>query len=143
MSDYRLRIVIRGVFFNEKGEVLLINSADGEFWTLPGGGLEENESLADAAQRELNEETGFSGTADKIIFVQEFISQRYGKQLEVFFSGKIIEGKQENADHESKFFDKESFRSIVFYPKVLKPFVLSGSADYLPRFGKKSDNVLQ
>lgn len=139
MSDYKLKVKVRGAFFNEKGEVLLINSADGEFWTLPGGGLEENESLADALERKLKIETGYSGKADKVIFVQEFISERDGKQLEVFFIGKITEEIQEKANHESAFFDQDSFKSIVFYPKVLNPFSIGGSADYLPRFG--NDNL--
>ncbi len=141
MSGYKIRISAKGVFFNEKGEVLLIKSIDGKYWALPGGGMEENESLAEAAERELREETGYSGKTDKIIFVQEFFSSRNGRQIEVFFTGKIVDGEQsKDVDHESKFFNEESFRSIEFYPKVLNPFSLNGSADYLSRFGKNIEN---
>jgi ADP-ribose pyrophosphatase YjhB (NUDIX family) len=41
-----------------EGEVLLQLRRDGRYWSLPGGALEPEESLEDAAQRELREETG-------------------------------------------------------------------------------------
>ena len=45
-------------------EVLLIQRKNPPFagkWALPGGFIDENESLEDAARRELQEETGISG----------------------------------------------------------------------------------
>lgn len=137
MSSYKLRVIARGLFFNEKGEILLIKSQLDNYWALPGGGLEENESLTEALERELREETGYSGKVEKVVFLQEFVNYRYGKQLEVFFTGKLLEKKQEEADHESKFFNRDSFQSIEFCPKTLNPFSLQGSADYLSRFGSQ------
>lgn len=42
----------------QEGKILLTQREDFETWVLPGGGVEEGESLAQAAIREVKEETG-------------------------------------------------------------------------------------
>jgi len=44
--------------FNETGRILLAHQAERDIWTLPGGIIEPGESPADAALREVWEETG-------------------------------------------------------------------------------------
>lgn len=46
--------------FNEGGEILLMERADGSGWCLPCGWVEANERPLDAALREVREETGLS-----------------------------------------------------------------------------------
>src|SRR5262245_33093466 len=46
-------------------------------WTLPGGGLEPNESLADCAGREVFEETGVPICVASIAFLREWVVPRY------------------------------------------------------------------
>ncbi|HJO23104.1 MAG: NUDIX domain-containing protein [Myxococcota bacterium] len=43
---------------NEEGQVLLVKNADTDLWTGPGGAIEPGETPADAAVREMWEETG-------------------------------------------------------------------------------------
>jgi 8-oxo-dGTP pyrophosphatase MutT (NUDIX family) len=54
------RITARIVLLNHKNEILLLKRirASGSFWFLPGGAIENNETLLLAAQRELYEEIG-------------------------------------------------------------------------------------
>jgi 8-oxo-dGTP pyrophosphatase MutT (NUDIX family) len=70
VSPYTLRRqAARVVLLNEDGHVLLIRASDpadaskGTWWEIPGGGIDPHESTADAARRELHEETGIT-TAD-------------------------------------------------------------------------------
>jgi 8-oxo-dGTP diphosphatase len=56
-------IIIFRIFENEP-EVLLIKRANAPFkgqWALPGGFVDKDEALEDAASRELKEETGLQG----------------------------------------------------------------------------------
>jgi 8-oxo-dGTP pyrophosphatase MutT (NUDIX family) len=62
----RFRVGVKGVIFRDK-RVLLLRRRDDlalhpGLWDLPGGGLEEGESLEDALAREVREETGFRVT---------------------------------------------------------------------------------
>jgi len=43
---------------DEQGRLLLIHKIDNDFWALPGGAMDLGESVADAAVREVAEETG-------------------------------------------------------------------------------------
>ena len=44
--------------FDEAGRVCLILRKDNGLWAIPGGGIEDDETAADAAIREVKEETG-------------------------------------------------------------------------------------
>ena len=46
------------VVTNERGEILLIRRTDNGNWSLPGGAMDLGETVADAAVREVEEETG-------------------------------------------------------------------------------------
>jgi 8-oxo-dGTP pyrophosphatase MutT (NUDIX family) len=55
------RTTARLVLFDARGRILLFLHADGmgrKFWATPGGGVEEDESLEQAARREASEELG-------------------------------------------------------------------------------------
>lgn len=65
MSPFTLRRqAARVVLLDTDGHVLLLSAHDpadrakGPWWEIPGGGIDPHESSADAARRELHEETG-------------------------------------------------------------------------------------
>lgn len=60
-TDYLYRISIKGVIFNDAGEVLVVRETGRDFWDLPGGGMDHGESLHDAIAREMHEEVQLTG----------------------------------------------------------------------------------
>jgi ADP-ribose pyrophosphatase YjhB (NUDIX family) len=71
-SELPIRVQARAVVINAVGEILLIQHTDTVpadpneperlvYWVVPGGKLEQGESLRDCAERETVEETGVSG----------------------------------------------------------------------------------
>lgn len=47
-------------------------AANGNFWCLPGGGVEDGEAVMPALKREITEETGVAPKAGKLLYVNQF-----------------------------------------------------------------------
>jgi ADP-ribose pyrophosphatase YjhB (NUDIX family) len=60
ISNPSQRIAVRAIVHDEHGRIALLHSTKKHYHKLPGGGVEENESLIDALKRELREEIGCS-----------------------------------------------------------------------------------
>jgi 8-oxo-dGTP diphosphatase len=85
------RISVRGIVLHD-GKLLCVrlkpykNSLrrDNSYWCLPGGGLNEGESVLAGIEREMVEETGVKPDVGNLLYVQQFV---YGKEefLEFFF----------------------------------------------------------
>jgi 8-oxo-dGTP diphosphatase len=67
------------------GAVLLIRHRSGKQpWALPGGGVERNERLAEAAWREAREETGAPIRVERLLGVYERFGDRVSNYVAVF-----------------------------------------------------------
>ncbi len=65
---------ISGIVFNQQKQILLIRRNQPPamgFWSIPGGKLEAGESLTEACQREIKEETGLHTEVKNIVAVVE------------------------------------------------------------------------
>lgn len=64
-----VRPSVSAIIFDRRRRLLLQQRSDGGQWGLPGGSVEIGESVTDAVQREVNEETGLVVTARRLIGV--------------------------------------------------------------------------
>src|SRR5436853_2588161 len=67
-SSARFRIAVSALIFDE-GRVLLAHRSDIDWWNLPGGGMEVGETVEEALQREVREETGLEVAVDRLVGV--------------------------------------------------------------------------
>ncbi|MBA3531311.1 MAG: NUDIX domain-containing protein [Ardenticatenales bacterium] len=64
-----LRLAVSAVVWNEQGQFLLHQRGDNGYWGLPGGGVEQGETIAAAVQREVWEETGYTIAITRLVGV--------------------------------------------------------------------------
>ena len=77
----------------QEKKILLARREDFNVWCIPGGMVDPGESLADAARRELREETGLDVSLDRLIGVYSE-PQRFRRGLHVvLFAGHATGGK--------------------------------------------------
>lgn len=96
-TNLPIRNTVRIVLFNDKNELLLMHIDDprtrsigkkytGSFWVTVGGQIEQNETVQEAAIRELYEETGINNTEvtfGPIIWLRELDLVLYGKPVHI------------------------------------------------------------
>src|SRR5258708_6031564 len=123
------------VFFNGAGQILLQGRSDNGQWSLPGGAIAPGEEPADAAIREVWEETGVDMRPERILCVESgpdyFVRYPNGDEayvLTVVVVGHAIGG-------ESHVHDEESLEVAYLAPDALPPLMESAQ--------KRSDPALQ
>ncbi|MCG7409655.1 NUDIX hydrolase [Paenibacillus sp. ACRRX] len=89
----RVNVVYALITDESKTKILMVKNKDNGGWTLPGGGVEDMESLEAAAVREAKEETGYDIRVFGIVAVNEAkIARNHEHALFITFRGEIIGG---------------------------------------------------
>lgn len=60
-TDYLYRLSLKALILNDDGELLVVKEAGRDWWDLPGGGMDHDESIRQALARELAEEVCLTG----------------------------------------------------------------------------------
>ena len=87
---------VSALIINKKQEFLLVNleSFEPHFFAIPGGGLENDESLVDAAYREIEEEVGINKKSLEFIGQCKEPLQFKFKTIKLNRDGKEYEGSE-------------------------------------------------
>ena len=126
---------VRAIVLDEEQRMLLVRQRhdDKDIWMVPGGGIEEGENAAEAAIREVQEETGLQIGIDGLLWHVEEVSGR-GQRFVNFFLGHVTGDMQKLALgwdpelseddqvlREVRFLDRTQVAQLeVLYPEYLK-----------------------
>lgn len=87
--------VVYALIKNKHNQILMVDNHEGH-WSLPGGRVEEGESLVEAVVREVYEETGLTFEPGDILAINEgkFLKRNH-HAIFFTFEGRIVGGVEE------------------------------------------------
>lgn len=97
------KIDVRGALF-AKNKILMVREQASGSWTLPGGYVDVNESLSQAVEREVLEESGFVVKAKKVAAIYDHRKHGYKAHLYHFYKIYLLcdlVGGRENTNIET------------------------------------------
>ena len=119
----KIRLGCSAAIFDEQGRILLTKRSDNGQWCLPGGAVDPGETVAEAIEREVWEETGLRVSVKRLVGVYSHSDQLVvypdGNKVQVValhFEVEVIEGMAGLSDEVSDFgyFSLEEMDGLEF-----------------------------
>jgi 8-oxo-dGTP pyrophosphatase MutT (NUDIX family) len=91
------KIIRPGVLIVKDNKILVLSSkyTSGEFYLLPGGRIEKDETVTECAIRETLEETNYNVKIIKLLYLQEWIDTSRNKNvMDMIFLANILDGEE-------------------------------------------------
>ncbi|UII56550.1 NUDIX hydrolase [Cytobacillus spongiae] len=126
--------VVYGLIFNQANDKVLMVKNMGSVWTLPGGAVENGETLEQAVIREVKEETNLTIEIEHIVAVNEVLFAEKGVHPIFFtFKVKVVDGEigiiDENEISEIKWVDLETANVLMpYHPNGIRGLLASNSS---------------
>ncbi len=125
IDDCLYRVAIR-VFVVQDDKVLLAKEADGDWWALPGGGVDHGETIQQTLVREVEEELGVP--AGEVSSDFEIVHYNIGNvvnavpRMNLFFKATVPEASLASTDHvaEWRWFTRDEFLAADLHASFSK-----------------------
>ncbi len=113
---------------DQEGRILLHRRTDNELWSIPGGGMEIGESIAETVVREVEEETGLKVEPERLVgiytnprHVTAYNDGEVRQQFSICFACRIVGGQlldQADESLEVGFFSPEQIEDMPMHPSI-------------------------
>ena len=135
-----IRNSIKAIIISDNKILLTHNEYGGEnFYLLPGGGQNHEETIIDALKRECLEEVNSSVEIIKLRFIREYIGKNHQfadedsniHQVELMFECRLINDNLKLTENKDDFqigfewIDLNDLKNIKIYPSILKEVISS------------------
>lgn len=104
-----------------------------EYWTFPGGGVEDGETIEEAVLRELKEETSLPTETERLLYIHHYEKSDQYYYLCKYISGKPALGdavekermeKRESVIYQPEWVDVEKVTNLLVYPLEIRDWLL-------------------
>ncbi len=116
------------VIVDQDGRILVHRRTDNELWSIPGGGMEIGESIAETVVREVEEETGLKVEPERLVgiytnprHVTAYNDGEVRQQFSICFACRIVGGQlldQADESLEVGFFSPEQIEDMPMHPSI-------------------------
>lgn len=126
-----IQLSTKAVIFDSKQRVLLMKDSDGVWWDLPGGHVQDGESIEEGLYREVQEEAGLTVTSSKQLFVESLeLGDPPINRPVVFFIASAYGEVQLSEEHSMFVWAEESHLDMysglgVFLPIIKKIYSIA------------------
>jgi ADP-ribose pyrophosphatase YjhB (NUDIX family) len=112
---------------DEEGSLLLHRRSDNKRWALPGGTMDIGETIAQCAEREVQEETGLTVKAYRIVGIYSdpdhvfaYSDGEVRQEFSVCFACRVLAGEIAKSDEslEVKFWPVDELDSLGMHPSI-------------------------
>ncbi|MBK5446770.1 MULTISPECIES: NUDIX hydrolase [unclassified Peribacillus] len=130
----RVDVVYTLLFNEDTNKILVVLNKKNNTWSLPGGAVEANETLKEAAIREVKEETGYDVQVNDIIALNEaFINEDH--VYFIMFEGQVLKSpeqipKEKNILRVEWVNLEEADRLMPYYPEGVSKLISNSRAGY-------------
>ena len=116
------------VVVDEGGRILLHRRTDNQLWSIPGGGMEVGETIAETVVREVQEETGLKVEPERLVgiytnphHVTAYDDGEVRQQFSICFACRVIGGQLlDRADEslEVGFYRPDEIEAMPMHPSI-------------------------
>ena len=116
------------VVVDQDGRILLHRRTDSELWSIPGGGMEIGETIAETVVREVEEETGLKVEPERLVgiytdprHVTAYDDAEVRQQFSICFACRIVGGQLVDRTDESLevgFYSPEQIEGMPMHPSI-------------------------
>lgn len=120
-----IRLSTKAIILDPMGKILVLKDAYSEYWDLPGGHVQDDETLEDGLRREVFEETGLLVTSSKQLFTKNLpLGNPATKRPVVFFIASTVGKITLSEEHtDAAWIDTKNLHVInlgVFMPVIIE-----------------------
>jgi ADP-ribose pyrophosphatase YjhB (NUDIX family) len=134
---------VTAIVTDPAGRVLMVHRTDNDLWSIPGGAMDLGESIADAAVREVKEETGVDvevvgmvGIYTNPRHVMAYDDGEVRQQFSVCFTTRLLGGqlRPSSETSEVRFVDRADLDGLNVHPSIrlrVQHYLEGRSAPYI------------